>query len=293
MRLFHLETMMLREAEIQKMLLGHLAVRELMQRKSVQTIQEAEFRVFSQWGDDGIIQYLINTLDIPHKKFIEFGISNYLEANTRFLLLHDNWSGLVMDYLPQYIEYIKKDPIYYQYDLTAKQALVNAENINDLVLSSGFEGDIGLLHIDMDGNDYWVWEALTVASPVIVIMEYNAGFGVERPIVIPYEQEFNRRRSHQSTVYYGASLLALCDLAEKKGYAFIGCNSNGGNAYFVRKDKIGDIKVVSPSEGYVLTRSREHKDPEGKPTFISVQEAMEDIRGMPVVNVRTGTTEEF
>ena len=56
----------------------------------VSDLRRVEFSAFSQWGDDGIIQYLIHLLDIKEQSFIEFGVGNYLEANTRFLLMNNN-----------------------------------------------------------------------------------------------------------------------------------------------------------------------------------------------------------
>src|SRR5579859_7257876 len=61
------------------------------------SLQEAEFRVFSQWGEDGIIQYLLSKVAIAHDTFVEFGVGNYRESNTRFLLTNNNWRGLIID----------------------------------------------------------------------------------------------------------------------------------------------------------------------------------------------------
>lgn len=90
------------------------------------------------------------------------------------------------------IEAIKLDPISWRHDLQATCAFVTAENIDQLLLSHGFEGDIGLLHIDIDGNDYWVWRAITAIRPAIAIIEYNSVLGAERAITIPYDPKFTR-----------------------------------------------------------------------------------------------------
>jgi len=256
-------------------------------------IQKAEFKVFSQWGDDGIIQFLVSYLDIPTKTFIEFGVEDYSESNTRFLLINNNWKGVVLDGNPKDIQYIQEDEIYWRHDLTAKQVFVTAENINQVIKESGFTGEIGLLHIDIDGNDYWVWKSIEVVNPIIVIVEYNSVFGMDRAITVPYNPSFDRTEAHYTNLYFGASLKALVQLGEMKEYYFIGCNSNGNNAYFVRRDKIKDLEIKSIQEGYVASRFRESVDKKGNRTFITGENRIELLRGLTVVNTETGAIEKI
>ena len=276
-----------------KLLLGKLLANDLKKSGLLETLHDAEFKVFSQWGDDGIIQYLVNHLDLPVKKFVEFGVENYLEANTRFLLLNNNWSGLVMDGSENNVTFIKSDEIYWKHDLTAKSVFVTAENINATLAEGGYSGEIGLLHIDVDGNDYWIWKAIEVISPAITIIEYNSLFGPDRTITIPYDPSFFRMDAHHSGLYAGASLTSLCDLAGEKGYAFIGSNSAGNNAYFVRRDRLGELRELSVEQGYVPSKFREHRDEQGRLTYLSGQEGIEELRGLPVFNTRTNAIEEF
>lgn len=275
-----------------KLLIGKLLSNNL-KVSSIRNIHEAEFKVFSQWGDDGIIQYLINRIEIPVKKFIEFGVGDYSESNTRFLLLNDNWSGLVMDCSQKNVDSIKNDEIYWKHDLTAAHTFATAENINSTLSAAGFTGEAGLLHIDVDGNDYWVWKAIDCISPAIAIIEYNSLFGPERAITVPYDPEFNRMKAHHSGLYAGASLSALCDLAHEKGYTFIGSNSAGNNAYFVRNDRTGSLQPLSVKEGYVTSKFREHRNEKGELTYLPGSKAIHCIRGMPVFNSRTQEIEEF
>ena len=164
-----------------KKLTANILIRDYRIDDSYSSIQDTEFKVFSQWGEDGIIQYLINKIPIKNKIFIEFGVDTYVEANTRFLLENDNWSGLVLDGSLKNIEYIKRSDLYWKYDLIAKNIFINKENIDNVLKeyidSNNFSKDIGLLSIDIDGNDYYVWEAIKCISPVIVICEYNWIFG--------------------------------------------------------------------------------------------------------------------
>lgn len=259
--------------------------------KPLQSFEEVECKIFSQWGDDGIIQYLIRKLGITKKIFIEFGVENYREANTRFLLVNNNWRGLIFDGSSKNVDIIKKDEIFWRYSLNAECAFIAKENINQLIEKNGFTGGIGLLHIDIDGNDYWIWDAINNTDAEIVIMEYNAYFGDEKPITIPYSSDFSADKAHYSRLYFGASLPALIHLANKKGYFHVGCNSAGNNAYFVKNKYAGSINEVSAKEGFVMPTSRQSRNRKGELSFIGGNSALELLKQMPVINVVTGETE--
>lgn len=243
--------------------LGRIESRQLRNIAS-DNLNDYEFRVFSQWGEDGIIQHLVRSIDIPRKYFVEFGVQDYRESNTRFLLVNDNWSGLVMDASAANVELIKKDMIYWAYDVKPVQAFVTRDNINELLRANGVTGEIGLLSIDIDGNDFWIWQAIEVINPVIVVIEYNHRFGQQAAVTIPYKESFDRTKAGHGPFYFGASLQALCWLAKRKGYAFVGCSSNGVNAFFVRRDKRPqNVREVSPEEGYFEGKFSETVDENG------------------------------
>ncbi len=270
-----------------KILVAQQYVRDIKTKNTVQTLHDVEFKVFSQFGDDGIIQYLIHKIKIEDKSFVEFGVENYEEANTRFLLMNNNWRGLVIDGDPSHIRYIQKDNISWRHDLTSLCAFVSKENINEILSSHRFTGEIGILSIDIDGNDYWVWECMTVVRPSIVIVEYNSYFGAERAVSVPYDPSFYRMNAHYSGLYWGCSLKALVLLAEKKNYVFIGCNSSGNNAYFIRKDKLGSLKRTTAEKGFIESKFRESRDRSGKLTFLSGRDRLALIQDMTVVDVET------
>jgi hypothetical protein len=252
--------------------------------------REVEFKVFSQFGDDGIIQHLLRNIPGLPQSFIEFGVENYRESNTRFLLINDNWRGLVMDGSAAYVEAIRAERIHWRHDLTAVAAFITRDNIDALIADNGFGGPVGILSIDIDGNDYWVWERLTAAEPVIVIAEYNAVFGRDHPISIPYDETFHRRRAHFSNLYWGCSLAALTHLAHRKGFALVGCNTAGNNAYFVRRDRLGPLKEKSAAEGFVESRYRESRDRDGRLTYLGGPARRKAIEDLPVVDVVSGRT---
>lgn len=265
--------------------LGRLELRQLQDCPSPE-LQRHEFRVFSQWGEDGILQYLINTVSINNRIFVEFGVQDYREANTRFLLINNNWSGLVLDGDLENIKIIKNDPIYWQYNLKAVSAFITTENINQILTDNGIQGEIGLLSIDIDGNDYWVWQAIDVINPAIVVVEYNFRLGFDRAITIPYHPDFVRTKAHYSNLYFGASLPALCLLAEQKGYAFVGCNSAGINAFFVRQDlKPQTLPGLSVTEGYVAGKFRESRNEVGELIFLTMEAEQALLKQLPWIEV--------
>jgi hypothetical protein len=255
-------------------------------------LRDAEFKVFSQCGDDGIIQYLIHKLELKNKTFIEFGVEDYLESNTRFLLMNDNWSGLIIDSSDANIRKINRQEIIWKYDLTAVSAFIDSENINQII-SSRFSGDIGILHIDIDGNDYWIWDAIDCVEPDIVIIEYNSVFGKDRAITIPYDSKFDRTAYHHSNLFFGASLSALNFLAKKKGYYFIGANSTGNNAYFVKRKFSQVIEEVDVQEGYVESKFSESRDVNGKLNLLRGSNRRRVIADLPVFNVEKNCQERL
>jgi hypothetical protein len=260
----------------------------------LQSLSDAEFKVFSQFGDDGIIQYLIQNIAIEKEYFIEFGVADYVESNTRFLLMNNNWSGLVMDCSSENVQKIKNSYYYWKHDLIAKHAFVTVANINDLISSHVSCQNIGLLHIDVDGNDYWIWDAIHVVEPTIVVMEYNGAWGNSRAITVPYNEQFDRLQAHYSNIYYGASLCALNCLAKKKGYSFIGCNNAGNNAYFVRSTSLNDrIRPVSISNGFVERKFREERDSFGSLTYRKAVESQSALVGLPVFDVEASAIVPF
>lgn len=276
--------------DVEKVLLGKILAKNIS-ASDQQPLSDHEFKVFSQWGEDGIIQFLLKKLDLPQKTFIEFGVETYRESNTRFLLMHDNWTGLVIDGAKSNIDAIVSQSIYWRYSLNAIQSFITAENIDKTITSNNISGEIGILSVDIDGNDYWVLKAIKNVNPVILITEYNSVFGSERAISIPYSSDFIRGQKGVSNLYYGASLQALTTLAEEKGYSLVGCNSNGNNAFFVRKDKLEDLVPVDVKDAFVDAKFREAKDTNGKLLFLEGRERHEEIKGLPVVNVITDEVE--
>lgn len=268
---------------------GRRAAWEVAKLPITTPLKRAGFGVFSQFDEDGIIQFLISHVEIRNQTFIEFGVEHYEESNTRFLLMNDNWQGLVMDGSEENVDYIKNDRVSRKYDLQSYCEFITKDNINELIRRAGFDPDLGLLSVDIDGNDYWVWEAINSIQPRIVVSEYNSVLGLD-PVSIPYQADFFRTKGHYSNLYYGCSLSALTHLAAKKGYVFVGSNLRGNNAFFVRKDLAGSFRELSAQEGYVNSRFREGRDKKGNMTLLRGSDRRKLISHLPVVNVVTGQT---
>ena len=258
-------------------------------------INDYEFKIFSQFGDDGIIQYLINNVEIKNEIFIEFGVENYLESNTRFLMMNNNWSGFVMDGSDEAMNCLKNQNWYWRNCLTHKAVFIDKDNINALLESTGFS-NIGLLHIDLDGNDYHILKEIDLSklNPSIIIMEYNSVFGKDRQITVPYDKNFVRTKAHFSNLFWGASLPALNYAAIKKGYSMVGCNLAGNNAYFVRKDLLNEkVKELSIDKAYKESKFRESRNKDYSLSYIAGKERLEIIKGLEVLNIETNLLEKL
>jgi hypothetical protein len=273
---------------------GRILSRQLKNITTVTSLSEVEFSIFSQFGDDGIIQWLIQNLDIPNKTFIEFGVGDFGESNTRFLMMNNNWSGFVMDGDEDNIQELKSQYYYWKHSLNSQAIFINKNNINDLIAAQNFHKDVGILHIDLDGNDYYIWDAISVIESIIVIVEYNSVFGKDRAISTIYDDGFVRTNAHYSNLLFGCSVKSLYLLAQTKGYSFIGCNDGGNNAYFVRNDKINDIvKSVNLEDGYVESKYRESRDENGNLTLLNKTEARNLLKGVEVYNTELNNIEFF
>jgi hypothetical protein len=270
-----------------------LQAKQLMNSWQPKTLNQAEFQVFSQWGDDGIIQYLLDIICVSNQQFIEFGVETYTESNTRFLLMNDNWSGFVIDGSSDNIQHIQKDRISWRYDLQSLCAFITKENINQLMDASGFGNRIGLLSVDIDGNDYWIWQTIDSLESDIVIVEYNAVFGHEQPVSIPYDPRFRRSKAHSSNLFWGASLAALEHLGKQKGYRLVGTNTSGNNAYFVNEDLDCPLKTLTSSEAFHDSKFRESRDEDGNLSFLRGRERLEVIGDCEVVNIKTMKTHKI
>jgi hypothetical protein len=193
-----------------------------------------ERREYSQNGEDGIIHAIFAMIETTNRFYVEFGVEDGIECNTH-ALLKQGWSGLLLD------------GSHDDASLNLHRAFITAENIESLFAAHGVPASFDLLSIDIDGNDYWVWKAITRFRPRVVVIEYNGCLPCEPPVTVPYRPDF----AWDKTDYYGASLSALAVLGKEKGYTLIGTDRNGVNAFFVLDELIpGHFTPSSPAALY-------------------------------------------
>jgi hypothetical protein len=217
-------------------------------------LEKWEFRLRSQWGEDGILHHIFDCVGITNRTFVEFGVQAGRECNAAHLALSERWRGLFIEGDPRLAGWTQE---YYERMLGTDAdrirvacAFVTVENIDSVLAENGMSGPIDLLSIDIDGNDYWIWTAITAVTPRVLVIEYNAAFGPERAVTIPYNANF-RWSGSDSDLYFGASLLALTKLAARKGYALVGCGSNGVNAFFVQRQLAkGELCEVAVADAF-------------------------------------------
>lgn len=283
------------ESEIDSVKINQGRILEaLLASNRIGGLQRHEFKVFSQWGEDGILQWIVNHIEIRNKTFIEFGVEDFRESNCRYLMMSRGWSGFVMDGSERNVEEIRSAHWYWRYNLVARSAFVTRENVEELLSESGFDADLGVLSVDIDGMDYHVLERIERFRPRVIVAEYNALFGDVRPITVPYDPSFIRGRAHYTHLYFGASLAALTHLASAKGYALVGTNSNGVNAFFIRRDLMQDpFRELSAREAYTPTTVRQSRDHSGQLNYLPACEQLHAMAGLPVLNVVTGALEQL
>ena len=211
--------------------------------KDPKSLERYGYKVYSQNDEDGIIQEIFRRIGTTDKRFIEFGVQNGLESNCHYLL-HKGWSGLWIEGSAKYVEEIHSRfrPVIKSGQLKVRNAFITRDNINDLFMSEGFSGEIDLLSIDIDGNDYYIWQAVSAVKPRVVIIEYNGKF----PPDLEWKQAYNSHHIWDGSDWQGASLKAYELLGRKLGYQLVGTNLNGVNAFFVRQDLAGD-KFLTPA----------------------------------------------
>lgn len=193
-------------------------------RRPLTDLTRYERRIHSQNGEDGILEAIFAAVGTTNRYLVEFGVGSGWECNAAYWLRYKGWSGLLMDVGGG------RRP----YGAEVRSELVTAENVEQLFSRYEVPPEPDLLSIDIDGNDYWVWKSIVSYRPRVVVIEYNASLPVTESLTIRYDPAFR----WTGTSYFGASLLALARLGQRKGYALVGCESSGTNAFFVADELV-------------------------------------------------------
>ncbi len=234
-------------------------------------MRNAEFKVYSKNGGDGMLLHIFSKIGATNRTFVEMGVEQGRECNTANLSLNFGWRGILIDADKDWMESAQR---FYRAKLGKNvdnvktvPCFITAKNVNETILQNGISGEIDLLSIDIDGNDYWVLKAINSVNPRVIVAEYNASFGL-RPITVKYNPDFHYKKD----LYFGASLLAFAKLAKEKGYILVACDSNGHDAFFVREDAAeGKFTELSPEEAF-------YPNPHLVETIGSVEKQFNQIR---------------
>ena len=261
--------------------------------KNITRLEQADLKVFSQHGEDGIIDFIIDRLGILKPTFVEIGTEDYSESNTRFLFQRTNTKGLIIDCDAALKEKSKKTlgHYYWKGEITALSAFVTKGNIAAL-LSQGNKKwiDCDIFSLDIDGNDYWIMqEVLPLCRNKIIILEYNPYFGGLARVSVPYREDFCRTDFHYSNLCFGASLNALASLMSEYNYTFAGTNLNNNNGFWVRSDIFHLLGIEPPSvtdlSVYAQNYTRESRNEEGQLNFLAGEDRLRAIKDRKLVNL--------
>jgi hypothetical protein len=234
--------------------LHYAAIASLAQRYGYAALSAAELKVFSQNGEDGVLAEIFSRIETTNRFFVEFGVSNGIECNTRFLMEVLGWSGVYFEPVPEVFTRLS-ERFASRTDVLAIQAFLTPENASDLFAQAGVPPEPDLLSIDIDGQDYWVWEVLEAYRPRVVVIEYNAKLVGARLV--------ERKGSVHGRIDFGASLEALRALGDRKGYTLVHAELAGVNLFFVRKELAGPFEVpLARGENFEL-RGYQHKAGDG------------------------------
>lgn len=194
------------------------------------------YKMYSKNEEDGLIREIFNRIGATSKTFVEIGVEAGLENNT-LALLFEGWRGLWIEGSPEHVRTMQAgfQKTIAEGRLSVAQAFITRGNINQMI-GAHFSGEIDLLSIDIDGNDYHVFDAITVVSPRVLVIEYNGKF---RPPVM-YCMAYDEKYQWDGTDNFGASLKFLEVNLKEKGYVLVGCNLTGGNAFFVKEALAAD-----------------------------------------------------
>jgi hypothetical protein len=210
---------------------------------SLPSVKEVGFKAYSQTDEDGILLFIFSILGATRRTCVEICAGNGIECNTANLIINHGWTGLLLDGNPEVVrqgkEFYQANPATYADPPTFLCGWVKRDSINRLLTENDFTGEIDLLSLDLDGVDYWIWQAIEVINPRVVVLEYQDIIGPEKSLTVPYADDFDAYKyptTHGAPNYSGASLPAFVKLGRRKGYRLVGCNRSGYNAFFVRKD---------------------------------------------------------
>lgn len=260
--------------------------------KTFENLWDAEVKVFSQWGEDGILDFLFECLGISKPRILELGAGSFAECNSRFAAHIRNASVYAVDSRRDLPNGLRKSGLMWRNNLHCEVIEIDDENILDIIerAKSAMNG-IDTVSVDLDGNDYWLLEQIPLAGISIVVVEYNPIFGASLRISVE-NQKKSRFERHYSGLLFGASLSAFISLLNEKNFTFVGTNRVGNNAFFVKTELVDHCKVKVPNssrlERYVDWRCREARDKNKVLTYADIKVNLNLLQDCKIVDIETG-----
>jgi len=259
---------------------------------NIQMLSDVDFRIFSQNGEDGILDYLLYQINIEKPKFLEIGVGNYSEANTKFIFDRVSSKGFIIDFINDFESEVKKNTKYWKGDLTIINEKVDSINISRILEHHTILKDLDLFSLDIDGIDYWILNEMPKDFSKIVVLEYNPTFGNKFDITVPNLKDFNRKDYHYSHLCYGMSVQAAINLMKKKNFYFIGVNLMRNNAFFVSnkypKEKFFKNLNIPKINTIDNSNFRESRDKTGKLNYLTGNNKIQKIADCEVINLKDG-----
>jgi hypothetical protein len=256
---------------------------------NIKNFSETSYKVYSQNGEDGFIDYLLFSINVEKPKFIEIGIGTYKESNTRFLFERTSTEGLIIDSIKDLEKKVKKNVRFWKGDLNVVNETVNTENIIDILEKNNFLNEVDLFSLDIDGIDYWILDKLPENFSKICVIEYNSVFGDELEITVPNKKNFTRKEYHFSHLCFGVSLRALIKKMGEKGFLFVGSNEFNNNAFFVQKKYKNNLNIDLPDTSnlkkFTNSNIRESRNKNGNLNYLKKEERLKAIENCEVINL--------
>ncbi len=213
--------------------------RLVAEKRQLPPFADAGVRAFSQTNEDGILLLMQAVLGRGNSRIVELGCGNALECNSTNLIVNHGWTGWLLDGKDRNIstarKFFDRHPDTRVFPPTCTTGWLKRDNVNNMLADAGVPGEVDVLSLDIDGMDYWIWEALTCTNPRIVVLEYQNVLPAGLAVTVPYAENFRTAQPD----FTGASLEALVKLSRGKGYRLVGCNRLAYNAFFLR-DGVGD-----------------------------------------------------
>lgn len=255
----------------------------------VNKLSDVDYKIFSQNGEDGILDYLLYQLKIEKPKYIEIGVGDYTESNTRFIFERCSPKGVIVDCLENLEEKIKKNFSLWKSELKIVNDFVNPNNIIKIMREADTLNNLDIFSLDIDGIDYWILKELPKDFSKIAIVEFNPIFGKNLKVSVPNITNFDRKKYHYSNLCFGMSLQAAIEIMNEKNFYFVGTNLLRNNAFFIsknyKKEEYFKNLVINNIENSTDANFTESRDIKGNLNFLNYQKRVKEILECEVVDL--------